>query len=73
MKIFVALYEHKFGSDTTAHQTMAGAQARKDAIGDEWWDTEFPGVTRPVTAIGDAYFDRIDGEFFNIEECEVQP
>jgi hypothetical protein len=72
MKIFVTLYEHEYGSDHTAHKTMAGAQARKDEIGNEWWEREFGDTPRPEGSVGDAYFDRIDGEYFSIEEVELE-
>lgn len=72
MNIFVTLHEHRHGSDTSAHKTAAGVQARKDAIGDEWWEHEFPGQPRPEGSIGDAYFERIETEYFSVEEVELE-
>jgi hypothetical protein len=73
MKVHVVTIEHKYSTDITVHLTSEGAVARMNEYADEWWEREFPGKAKPADdKIGEVYFDNIDGEYCNIEECEVQ-
>ena len=36
------------------------------------WHEDFEVDSVPEDACGDEYFDLIDGEWFNVEECEVE-
>lgn len=76
MRIFVALYEHRHGTDIRAFTTRVQAWNWKDEIAEEWWDHEFPDEDRPAEGIGDEYFSMIgargDGKYFTIEEVELE-
>jgi hypothetical protein len=71
MKVFVAHFEHKHGGDIRVFGSHAKAQAWKDKIGLEYWP-EVSSDPLPEDPCGDEYFDLINGEWFSIEECEVE-
>lgn len=75
MKVWVAVFEHQYGSDLSAFKTFEGAERWRQQIAEEWWEKEFPGTPKPdePKACADEYFDRIDREYFNCKECVVQP
>ena len=70
-KVVVAIYEHRHGMDTRVFGLWGKAQAWKDVIGaDNWYRvSEDP---QPEDPCGDEYFDLVNGEWFNVEECEVE-
>jgi hypothetical protein len=72
MKVHVVSIEHRHGTNITVHVTSQGALDQRDQYADENWDSEFPDEDKPAENIGDAYFDKIEDEFCNIEEIEVQ-
>ena len=73
MKVFVAIYEHRHGSDVRVFVAEEKAQAWKDEIGDDYWEIELD-EPKPDGPCGDEYFDLAGegGEYFNIEELEVE-
>ena len=72
-KVIVATYEHRHGTDIRVFDSFEKAQVWKDEIGAEWW-SEVSDDTQPEDpcACGDEYFERAEGEWFNVEECEVE-
>lgn len=75
-KVFVAVYEHRHGADVRVFATFAGAQAWKDEIGAAYW-TDVSNDPQPEGACGDEYFELActsfsRGEYFRIDECEVE-
>ena len=70
-KVVVAIYEHRHGMDIRVFYSWEQAQAWKDEVGaDNWYRVS--DDPQPEDACGDEYFDLIDGEWFYIEECEVE-
>ena len=73
--VFVAIYEHRYGTDMNVFATEAGAQAWKDELAREYWSDYCEGDP-PSEGAGDAYFEAatrgVDGEFFSIDECPIQ-
>ncbi len=76
MKVYVATYEHRYGSDVRVFSTEEGASAWLDALADKYWEDELPHKPKPTENIGRAYFDVMseayDPEYFNIKACEVE-
>ena len=75
--VFVAVYEHRHGTDVRVFHTFDGAQAWKDEIGAEGW-SEVSDDPQPEDACGDEYFELASesfsrSEYFRIDECEVEP
>lgn len=57
MRICVAVYEHKYGSDTRAFDSDEGALGWRTEIAKENWENEFPGKEVPGDdLIADEYF-----------------
>lgn len=77
MNVYVTVYEHKYGIEVRIFTTEQLAKAYRDDIAAEWWDDEFPDEDRPLTDIGEVYFDwqaRKDHnpEFFAIYERPIE-
>lgn len=81
MKVQVAIYEHRHGTDVRVFQTEEGVEKWRQAIAQEWWDGEMDHdmpEAEPPTVIADLYFNAMAerssrGESFSSEEAEVQP
>lgn len=73
--VFVAIYEHRHGTDARVFATEAGARAWKDELAREHWSDYCEGEP-PSEGAGDAYFEAAgdygDGEFFSLEEHPIQ-
>lgn len=77
MKVFVAVYEHEYGSDVRVFGKQEDAYKWKDQIAYEWWDAEIPDEPMPETNIGDEYFKVMgerwgDAEYFSIHHTMVE-
>jgi len=74
--VYAAIYEHDYGTDIRVFASQAQAEAWRNDVGSEWWDSEFAEEERPPQAeIGARYFERMaDGgnEYFTIEACAVE-
>jgi hypothetical protein len=75
--VYVAIFEHKHGTDVRVFQSEDDAQRWRVDLAKEYWDTEMQGpMPRDATdaEIADDYFDRMGdyGEFFNIQESELE-
>ena len=70
-KVMVAIYDHQDGMDTRAFDSWKKAQAWKDEIGADKW-ARVSDDPQPEDPCGDEYFDLVDDEWFNVEECEVE-
>ncbi len=76
--IYVALYEHEYGTDTFVCASEAEALALREDLARENWAQELPDTPPPVTDIGQAYFDALaerwgDNEYFAIHRlaCDL--
>lgn len=69
--VFVAIYEHRRGTDVNVFATEAGALAWKDELARDYWSSYCEGEP-PSEGAGDAYFEAAGeysyGEFFSLEE-----
>ncbi len=78
MMVYVAVYEHDYGTDIWVLSDRAKAQDKKDQLADEWWKREFPDEPKPEGPAGDAYFDLMsdrrfgNAEYFSIYEREIE-
>ena len=76
--VYVAVYDHEYGTDTHVFNTLEGAKAWCDEVANEYWDSAFCPEERPATDIGNEYFTRMEegrcayNESFFIRKCEVQ-
>ena len=76
--VYVAMYEHKNGTDVRVFTTHNAACQWKADIGDQFWDQEFPEEeVRPGPEdIGEAYFDLMGAymgeEWFSIHEALLE-
>ena len=70
-KVVVAIYEYRNGMGVRVFDSLEKAQAWKDEIGAGEWGRASDDP-QPEDACGDEYFDLIDGEWFYVEECEVE-
>lgn len=52
MKVWVAMYEHKYGTDVCVFSTEEKALAWRDEIGRDWW-SDVSNEEPPVTGIGE--------------------
>jgi len=69
--IYVALYEHEYGTDTHVCASEAEALALREDLARENWSQELPDDPMPETGVGEAYFELMaekwsDAEYFNI-------
>ncbi len=73
--VFVAIYEHRHGTDVGVFATEAGAQTWKDELTREYWSEYCEGEPRqrgqvmPTSMLPGKYS---DGEFFSLEKCLIQ-
>jgi DNA-binding transcriptional regulator GbsR (MarR family) len=74
MKVWLATYTHRHGTDNRIFKKIKDAQRWKDKIAEEYWDDEIKSTTKPTDNIGDQYFNLIseNSEYFDIEELDVE-
>ena len=74
--VFVCIYEHKYGTDTTVYASLAGAESYRKQIAVESWENMFDAPKPADNEIADAYWQRMSEsgrEWFGINETEVLP
>ena len=76
--IYVAVYEHKYGTDTFVCASEAEALALREDLARESWSQELPDTPLPAAAVGEAYFAALaerwgDSEYFDIHRlaCDL--
>ena len=75
MTIYLAIYEHKHGSDHAVFSTREKAVDWKNQIGTDYW-SDVSGDDCPSSDVGDKYFEiagEQGSEWFRIEEHEIDP
>lgn len=76
MKVWIATWTHKHGTDTAAFATEQLALAWKTGIAKEWWSHEFRDPPPDDDEIADAYFDRHcdegGAESFDLGQYDVE-
>ena len=77
MKVYVAIYDCEYGRDARVFVNKSCAEAWRDDIARNWWDTEFGDEEMPDLRVGEAYFEMMQEscgyvETFCIEECELE-
>lgn len=72
--VYVAVYEHRHGTDIRVFRDEADAWSWKRTIALDWYDREIQGVDKPDTDEGVEadYWDLINDEFFNVESCRIE-
>lgn len=75
MNVYVAIYEHRHGRDVSVFNTAESAEALRQRIAADWWETEMQGADMPEdpSIAADDYFGTVDGEYFDVQACEVTP
>ena len=74
MKIVIATYEHRHGTDVFAFTNIEKAEACREAIARDNWD-EFEDENKPDEFEADFYWDCMSeygGEWFNYDWYEVE-
>lgn len=74
MKVYVGIYEHRYGTDVRVFDSYDKVEAWRQSIADEYFEGEFRGVEKSETIneVTDYYWDNIENEWFNIEITEVE-
>lgn len=77
MKVYVAVFSHRHGTDLTAYATAELANEAAFEIADEWWEREMPTwQKRPDSRkeLADQYWERMTdhGESFEVQELEIE-
>lgn len=72
--VFVTTHEHRHGRDVYVWATAHRAELERQRIASDYWEDELAGAEIPddPREAANAYFDLVDGEFFSVDECEVQ-
>jgi hypothetical protein len=73
-RVTVATYEHRHGRDVRVFAKLADAWVWHQQIAAENWEVKLLGASMPDDPEGaaDKYFDLVNDEYFNTDECEVQ-
>ncbi|WEX09169.1 hypothetical protein [Chelativorans sp. AA-79] len=73
-RVYVAIYEHRHGTDVRVFADEAQAMCWRTGLAKEWWSDAFEDDPPPDDAIGEAYFERMleRDEFFSTMQCEVE-
>jgi len=69
MKVWVAIYEHRNGSDVRVFDDAQKAEAWREEIAEEYWSDLDLGDLLFDT---DVYWDNVQDELFNYNEYEVE-
>jgi hypothetical protein len=78
MKVCVARYQHRYGTDLRAFDSEAAALAWRTELAKRWWENEFPlDVPPPDEVIGEKYFEKISercsgDEGFSYQTVELE-
>lgn len=75
MKVTVATYEHRHGSDNRVFKSMGSAWSWRQSIAQDYWGDELRSTGKPSDPeeAADYYFEHMAGtESFSAEECEVE-
>ncbi len=73
MKVHVVMIHHKHGTNLSAHDTAKGAEEEVQQYVDAEWDAEIsPKVEYPEENQVEAYFEKVESEWFEIEELTIQ-
>ena len=73
MKVVVATYEHRHGTDIQAFDSLEKAESWREEIARQYWD-DLNGTDVPEEFEADYYWDAMSdygGEWFNYEWYEV--
>jgi len=74
--VYVARYDHEYGTDVRVFRTETGAYGWRTEIAVEWWENEFPDDPKPADdVIGETYFARTEesgSEWFSVEAVELE-
>jgi hypothetical protein len=77
MKIFVATYNHKYGTDVRAFRTSEGADKWRIEIANEEWRHVFRNKQKPddKERMSQVYWDYMSDygdEYLTIYQCEIE-
>jgi hypothetical protein len=75
MKVYVAIYEHRYGQDVRVFDNIDKVEAWKSEIANEYFEHEFKGlVEKPdnLQEVTEIYWDGVEDEWFTVEICEVE-
>ena len=76
MKVYVARYDHRHGSDTGVFKSAIGAESYRQSIAQQWWESKMSAPmpeSEPPNIIADLYFDAMAerDEWFSVEELDL--
>ena len=72
---WILAYEHEYGTDLTIYKTQEAALNSIHKTVQYWWDEELSGYDMPEDQLEavEMYFDLVDGEYYTITSCKVEP
>ena len=70
--IFVAFYQHAYGTEVFVYPSEAEARAQRDAIARENWPGAFPREPMPEQ-VGEVYFERLRAVGNEVEVSAIHP
>lgn len=78
MKVYVAKYTHKYGTDMRVFKKIESSEKWRIKLADEYWRDYFgENYKKPSDKekMADIFFQtmaKMDWEFFEVEECDVE-
>lgn len=73
MKVHVLVIHHRHGINLSAHDTAKGAEEEVGRYVADEWDAEIePKEQYPEDNQVEAYFEKVESEWFEIEELTIQ-
>ena len=73
-RVYVAIYEHRHGTDVRVFADEDQAMCWRTDLAKEWWSDAFEDDPPPDDEIGEKYFERMleRDEFFSATQCEIE-
>ena len=73
MRIFVVVWEHRYGQDVCAFTSLESAREHRRKIAEEWFDVECDHLDKPEDRdeLTDLYFDTVGMDTAHFEGCHI--
>ena len=73
MRIFVVVWEHRYGQDVWAFASRERAEEKRISIAEEWFDMECSHLEKPKDReeLANLYFNTMGMDVVHFEECLI--
>lgn len=73
MRIFVVVWEHRYGQDVWAFTSLESAKEQRRKIAEEWFDKECDHLDKPEDRddLTDLYFETVGMNAVHFEGCHI--